>query len=109
MSWKVDHQYNPQTQTISLFIRKWATKGTFHAVQKLEMKIIDAAPGTLLQEVPMLEMPDEDARAFLQAMMEAAWELGLKPRNIGPMENELVATKYHLEDMRKIALSKYET
>ena len=45
-----------------------------------------------------------EVRAFLQAMSDAAWEIGIKPKQIADHSSELKATKYHLEDMRKLAL-----
>ena len=49
-------------------------------------------------------MPGVTVRAVLQAMSDAAWELGIKPKQIEDNSNELKATKYHLEDMRKLVL-----
>jgi|HubBroStandDraft_4_1064222.scaffolds.fasta_scaffold00027_63 hypothetical protein len=49
------------------------------------------------------EQPGIDTRAFLQAMSDAAWEIGIKPKQIEDNSNELKATKYHLEDMRQLA------
>ncbi len=47
-----------------------------------------------------------DTRAFLQAMSDAAWEIGIKPKQIEDNSNELKATKFHLEDMRLLAGAK---
>src|ERR1700733_8141130 len=44
-----------------------------------------------------------DVRGLLQAMSDAAWEIGIKPKQIEDNSNELKATKYHLEDMRQLA------
>lgn len=44
-----------------------------------------------------------DVRGFLQAMSDAAWEIGIKPKQIEDNSNELKATKFHLEDMRQLA------
>lgn len=52
------------------------------------------------------EQPGIDTRAFLQAMSDAAWEIGIKPKQIEDNSNELKATKYHLEDMRTLVLQK---
>lgn len=49
------------------------------------------------------EQPGIDTRAFLQAMSDAAWEIGIKPKQIEDNSNELKATKFHLEDMRLLA------
>jgi len=47
--------------------------------------------------------PTEGVRDFLQAMSDAAWDIGIRPKQIESHASELRATKYHLEDMRKIA------
>lgn len=49
-------------------------------------------------------MPDSDVRAFLQAMSDAAWDIGIKPKQIEDHTSELAAVRYHLEDMRTLAL-----
>lgn len=43
------------------------------------------------------------ARDFLQACMDAAWDLGLRPKGFADQKNELQAVRYHLEDMRALA------
>lgn len=49
------------------------------------------------------EGPHIDAKAFLQAALEAAWEMGLRPKSFADHTNELTAVRYHLEDMRALA------
>lgn len=41
---------------------------------------------------------------FLQAMLDAAWELGLRPAGYADHKNELAAVRDHLKDMRFLAL-----
>lgn len=45
-----------------------------------------------------------NVRSFLQAMMDAAWEIGLRPAQAKDQTDELKAVRYHLEDMRALAL-----
>lgn len=47
--------------------------------------------------------PPDEVREFLQAMSDAAWEMGIKPKQIEDNRNELKAVKDHLEDMRFLA------
>lgn len=49
-------------------------------------------------------IPHKDVEDFLRAMMDAAWELGIRPTGYENHANELNATRYHLEDMRQLAL-----
>ncbi len=39
---------------------------------------------------------------FLQAIMDAGWEQGIRPRKFKDHTNELTAVRYHLEDMRAL-------
>jgi hypothetical protein len=45
----------------------------------------------------------DDTRSFLQAAMDCAWENGMRPAAYEDSRQELTATKYHLEDMRKLS------
>lgn len=44
------------------------------------------------------------AASFLKSMSEALHQMGIKPDHQSKTEGLLEATKYHLEDMRKLAL-----
>lgn len=52
-------------------------------------------------------MSDETIRGdvdqFLQAAMDCAWSLGMRPRGFEDHTNELAAVRFHLDDMRKLA------
>lgn len=75
------------------------------------------APPTLIPlkelekyDVPTLEESHEDrqdnigdVQGFLQAIVDVAWENGIRPAGLADQSNELSAVRYHLEDMRKIA------
>lgn len=45
-----------------------------------------------------------DVTGFVQAVMDAAWEAGLRPSQYRDAIQELGAVRYHLEDMRSLAL-----
>jgi len=51
---------------------------------------------------PLLRLPWMLSESFLQAMANKLSELGIRPEGKPVLENELTATKYHLEDMRKL-------
>lgn len=42
-------------------------------------------------------------KPFMQAIMNEAWEHGMRPTGFKDVQNETVAIRYHLEDMRKLA------
>lgn len=59
-------------------------------------------------EVPIVASHSEEEAqdshiSFLQAAMDAAWEVGLRPMAYEDTRQELAAIKYHLEDMRLLA------
>ena len=47
-----------------------------------------------------------EIRDFLQAMVDAAWKLGIKPSGAIDSASELKAVRAHLEDMRQIAIQR---
>jgi hypothetical protein len=59
-------------------------------------------PATMVPEDCWLHHDKYENEAFLQAMMDAAWERGLKPAGYRNDNPQLDAIKYHLEDMRKL-------
>lgn len=44
-----------------------------------------------------------DVTGFLQAALDSAWSLGMRPSGFADHTNELSAIRYHLEDMRTLA------
>ncbi len=64
----------------------------------------DVLPATAaINESQRWALEDSDARDFMQAMLGAAWEMGLRPAGFEDHTNELTAVRYHLEDMRTLA------
>ena len=49
-----------------------------------------------------------DIEGFLRAAMDAAWEMGLRPKGFEDHTSELKATRYHLEDMRLLAKTRVD-
>jgi len=42
------------------------------------------------------------AKEFMQAIADCAFEQGIYPRQLADKKDELAATKYHLEDFRRL-------
>lgn len=70
---------------------------------KDEFEAVDMEKECFLDDGRMDAMNRDDVRGLLQAMSDAAWEVGIKPKQIEDNSNELKATKFHLEDMRQLA------
>ena len=61
-------------------------------------------PPTVITTVE--EMEDgvgTDIKGFLQAVTDCAFEQGIVPTQLPDYRGEMKATKYHLEDMRRVA------
>lgn len=52
---------------------------------------------------PTLRIEDERMDALLQAIVDAAWERGLRPREIADQRSQVTAMTDHLNDLRRIA------
>lgn len=77
----------------------------------LPLTFSEVGPVGIVGDQPMLGFtssswecrPECDAHGFLQAMMEIAWDLGMRPSKLDQHNSELTAVRYHLEDMRALA------
>lgn len=76
----------------------------FSVVQAFTMKSFRDGDFIADDEVTMRDNfgSEVDVRGLLQAMSDAAWEIGIKPKQIEDNRNELKATKGHLDDMRAL-------
>jgi hypothetical protein len=76
---------------------------------------LHAVPEGVAYETPTLSESREeqedgmgDVTGFLQAVLEAAWQGGLRPRGFKDTTDQVAALQDHLKDMRRIALKNYE-
>lgn len=69
----------------------------------LPMKFVLVEPGQIVESPTISNSDGRDPRDFLQACMDAAWDLGLRPKGFADHTHELTAVRYHLEDMRALA------
>lgn len=60
------------------------------------------------QAPPSLVAPVEEGNSqeLIQAILDAAWAEGFRPKGFADHQNELSATRRHLEDMRCFAFQK---
>lgn len=56
---------------------------------------------------PTFTMPENEALEMLQALVNDAWDLGIRPQH-AKGEKDNVDIKYHLEDMRKLVFEDKE-
>jgi hypothetical protein len=62
-------------------------------------------PNGLLKE-PTFSGDRRDTLALLQALLEEAWKLGLRPIGYSEIKEQMKATDAHLQDMRSIVFHK---
>lgn len=72
------------------------------AVVRLTMEPFDE--GGLIEE-PTFRGQQDEVRIFIQAIVDGAWDAGIRPSGIENYEHELTATKRHLEDMREMVFA----
>lgn len=105
--WHFFTRYEPWNDGRALFIQ-----GADHTLRRslvapltmVPMGSFERLAEPTLQET-MTEVQDGvgSVTGFLQAALDAAWEMGLRPKGHADHTNELTAVRYHLEDMRRIA------
>ena len=103
MSWKAHLEPRPEWAGHRLHILHesgWVNEPTLAVVKHIEMETIKRG-----QIIPYNEegfMSPGEVEPFLQAMLDCAWEAGMRPLKFSDHTNELTAVRYHLEDMRKL-------
>lgn len=109
-AWRFFHRYEVASDAFQLHVRYEDHAGHRYLVKPMEVEAI--VPGQAFAAEPMMgpaagtwgsATPTDDVRGFLQAALEAAWEIGLRPKGFADSGNELKAVRYHLEDMRALA------
>lgn len=100
MTWKVYVQYEPWRHASALHILREERDATVF-VKNMTMERVDHG-GAIVSDGAINGRPEE-IDDFLRAMMNAAWERGLRPDGYENHTNELAAVRFHLDDMRKLA------
>lgn len=55
---------------------------------------------------PTFSIPEILSKELLQSLADELFKLGIKPLSQLPLENEMAAVKYHLEDMRNLVFKR---
>jgi hypothetical protein len=97
--WEVYIESEDYARRYNIYIIRYRTDGTADILGR---------DGLVERTSPGLETPrptvklSVDGHRVLQAMANELARKGYKPEGNPVLENELTATKYHLEDMRKL-------
>ena len=100
--WKAHLQDQPWRMQRCLHVIRRDPNGSVAIAGPLIMH--GASVGELLPETDgILAGYSQETDDFLRAIMDAAWEAGIRPTGFEDHTNELKATRYHLEDMRLLS------
>jgi len=91
--------HKPERDTIAMSIIE--TEGNIRRIAlpiEITMKTIE--PGESVE--PTFELPAFEAHKIMKSLAEALDEQGIKTDNDAKIQGTLEATRYHLEDLRKI-------
>jgi hypothetical protein len=99
--WRARLEYQIHSDGYALFMARRDLDGA---------TVVPAITLTRVQRGPMFELPpavpimtsDEGLDSFLQVLMDAAWERGIRPKNYEGTASQIGAMKDHLNDMRAI-------
>jgi hypothetical protein len=108
----IDDQWNwLGERKLYIRIRDWHTRqySFVTAITTSEVKENEPRPGPLLTEGHE-NVADGlgGVTNFLQAALDCAWNAGMRPTGYKPEKNEseIAAVRYHLEDMRTLAIQR---
>jgi hypothetical protein len=95
---------NVWADTYDIHILEEGYNGKRYMAEPMELKFKEYVEGNI--EPPTLKISRVFGREtnFLQAFSDALAKCGYKPKSVEENKGELKATKYHLEDMRKLLL-----
>lgn len=110
MQFRIHHEYSIATDTRSLAIIATERHGRGFAQPFVFKFYPQGTAGPSPEEAFALTDSWGDdgdvVRPFLQACMDAAWDIGIRPTQAQDQRDELKAVRYHLEDMRALAFDK---
>ena len=106
MRFKVHTEYSVGTDNHSMAVIRKEYDGSRAFLQPFTYKTFPAYSAVAKEDAFCIagEFGSDDVREFLQAMMDAAHDLGLTPTKAKDHTDELKAVRYHLEDMRTLVL-----
>lgn len=104
-AYKFHHEYSISLNSHSLAIMRKQYDGTRVFLQPFVWKAYAQNTFVPPEEAFAIDgqFGNDDVRQFLQAAMDAAWDMGLRPTQAKDRSDELASVRYHLEDMRKLA------
>ncbi len=103
MTWRVYIEDQPWRMACRVHMARVHNDGKMDIVQPLVLESVEQNSVSPETVGVLNDVTREEATEFLRSIMDAAWELGIRPTNFTDHTNELTAVRYHLEDMRMLA------
>jgi hypothetical protein len=98
-------QYEEYAHRISIYIFKELPNGKrLFCTDINTMEFIEHEEHLILEK-PTLSLSGNVAKPFIQEIVDSAKRIGINPSGEPILENELIAIKYHLEDMRTLVFT----
>jgi hypothetical protein len=82
--------------TVGIAIIDRKSDGRIYYAKPVVIEMVERIEGSFIDKC--LELDRRDA----QSLMQQFWDIGLRPEGYEPGDETLKATKYHLEDFRRL-------
>jgi hypothetical protein len=103
MTWKAYAEFDDFDHRIRLACRNLDhDRGTTTTILPLTFGIEPAENASIARTPVMYEGKTREAKAILQALVDLAWELGIRPAEMADYQRANDAQRRHLEDMRAL-------
>lgn len=111
MTWRTVIERCPRSQATLMFcadtpVGKMTRLADGRVVETLPviLKPLEFAPHDMGVLTPAaVDMPTGETEAWLQSVVDAAWDFGIRPKKLEDADAALRATRDHLADMQKYA------
>lgn len=97
-SWRTFIRWEPCAQANEVFLIRREADGTEAMVTGFALNTIPHHGVALGDDIK----PIMDGTNFLQSVMDAAWEAGIRPSGYKDTERSITAMDAHLQDMRRL-------
>lgn len=106
--WQVHLRDSPYNDDVEVFLyRKNPWDGSVAVAESVTVRRY--AAGEPLSDRATFGGSDGMGKQFIRGMLNAAWDMGMRPDGYQDQRETTGAVKAHLEDMRKLAFSGQET
>jgi len=105
---KVKVQDDPEIAGTSVWIYDVAPDGSITVVCPVDLTIRKEYKPSNLSLEPTLRFSRAEGHDFLQGLAQALVANGYRPDELKSTDKQIEATKYHLEDMRRLVFNKEE-